>query len=113
MNYRGISLLSCVFKIFSSILNDRIAKHLESNDFLVEEQNGFRKGRSYTDHIFSLHTILFYRINQNKCTFVTFLDLRNAFDSVNRDFLFCKLRASGIDGKMYFIITRRYENPFV
>ena len=51
MNYRGISLLSCVFKIFSSILNGRIVKHLESNDILVEEQNGFRKGRSCTDHI--------------------------------------------------------------
>ena len=50
-NYRRISLLSCVF---SSILNDRIVKHLRN------------------------------RINQNKCTFVAFLDLRKAFDSVKR-----------------------------
>ena len=43
MNYRGISLISCIAKIYSSILNSRVSAYLEDSKILVEEQNGFRK----------------------------------------------------------------------
>ena len=46
MNYRGISLLSCISKLYSAFLNDRITKYLENNDLLSDEQNGFRANRS-------------------------------------------------------------------
>ena len=45
--YRGISLLSIFSKVYSSVLNTRYAKYLEAVEILNEEQNGFRKGRSY------------------------------------------------------------------
>ena len=44
-------------------------------------------------------------------TFAAFLDLRKAFDSVQRDFLFYKLRKIGINGKLYFVIKKIYESP--
>ena len=58
MNYGGISLISSIAKIYSSILNSRVSAYLEDNKFLVEEQNGFRKGRSYEDHIFVLSSVI-------------------------------------------------------
>ena len=42
---RCITIVCCVAKIYSSILNKRMQKYLESNNILVEEQNGFRAGR--------------------------------------------------------------------
>ncbi|VDI60355.1 Hypothetical predicted protein [Mytilus galloprovincialis] len=43
MNYRGISLLSCTSKLYSSFINQRLVSHLDNNDILADEQNGFRK----------------------------------------------------------------------
>lgn len=57
-NYRGITLLSCVGKLFTSILNKRIKTYLESTGLLGDEQAGFRKNHSTIDHIFLLHSLL-------------------------------------------------------
>ncbi|CAC5364302.1 unnamed protein product [Mytilus coruscus] len=46
MNYRGVSLLSCISKLYSAFINKRIVNYLENNDKLVDEQNGFRRNRS-------------------------------------------------------------------
>lgn len=45
-NYRGITLLSVVGKLYTSILTDRISKWVEKRKKLVEEQGGFR-GKIY------------------------------------------------------------------
>ena len=55
-NYRGISLMSTIAKLFSAILNDRICSYLDENGLLCEEQNGFRKLRSCLDHLYTLIT---------------------------------------------------------
>lgn len=46
LNYRGISLLSTVYKRYSNILNARLTEYLESIEYLVDEQNGLRKKTS-------------------------------------------------------------------
>jgi len=43
-NYRGITILSCLGKLFTSVINKRLILYLESNHILCEEQAGFRKG---------------------------------------------------------------------
>ncbi|VDI44475.1 Hypothetical predicted protein [Mytilus galloprovincialis] len=58
LGYRGISLMSTVAKMFSSILNRRLTSYFERNNTLCNEQNGFRKMRSCLDHIYTLCTIL-------------------------------------------------------
>ena len=55
---RCITIVCCVAKIYSSILNKRLQKYLESNNIFAEEQNGFRAGRSCIDHIFVMCTVL-------------------------------------------------------
>ena len=75
MNYRGISLISCVAKIYSSILNCRVSAFLEENNILVEEQNGFRKSRSCEDHIYVLSSLIECKKAQNKRVFAAFIDM--------------------------------------
>ena len=88
LNYRGISLLSCISNLFGELLNRRLCNYLEHNQLIVDEQNGFRKNRSCMDHIFVLHSIVKNRLNFGNDTFAAFiLDLKKAFDSVQRDLL--------------------------
>ena len=51
-NYRGITLLSVVGKLYTSILNSRITSWLEKKKKIVEEQGGFRAKRSTSEQIF-------------------------------------------------------------
>ena len=62
LNHRGISILSCVGKLYSSILNNRIINYCDILELLVPEQNGFRKKRSCQDHIFTVTTIVRNRL---------------------------------------------------
>ena len=50
-NYRGITLLSCLSKLFMSVLNARLNKFCEVNNIILEMQAGFRQGYSTMDHI--------------------------------------------------------------
>ena len=104
INYRGISLLSCVGKMYSSLLSDRILSYCELCNILVDEQNGFRKNRSCNDHIFSLSSIIRNRLNNGKPTFAAFLEMEKAFDKVDRNLLLLRLLQYGIDDKMYYSI---------
>ncbi len=57
-NYSGITLLSCLGKLFTSTLNERLYTFCENNHILKEIQTGFRKGYSTMDHIFLLKHII-------------------------------------------------------
>ena len=56
-NYRPITILSCVGKLFTAVLNNRLTEYLETYHLLNENQAGFRKNHSTIDHIFVLHTL--------------------------------------------------------
>ena len=53
-NYRGITLLSCLGKLFTSVLNNRLNKYADRINLINENQAGFRKNYSTIDHIFLL-----------------------------------------------------------
>ncbi len=112
LNYRGISLLSCVYKVYTSILNHRIINYCEMLDIFVDEQNGFRRGRSCEDHIFSLTSVINNRLDEHKDTFAAFIDLEKAFDWIDRDMLFYRLLQYNIDGKMYKAVKSLYNDCY-
>ena len=110
INYRGISLMSTISKLFSSILNERIVSFLDTNEILCEEQNGFRKLRACIDHIYVLTTVIRNRKLQGEETFLCYVDFSKAFNSVNRDCLWFKLMNIGIQGNILKLIKSMYEN---
>jgi hypothetical protein len=109
LNYRPISLICNPCKGFSYILNKRLLDVVESNKLLVEEQNGFRRGRSCMDHVFVLTSIINSRIMEKKSTFCCFVDFSKAFDSINRNLLINTLRKCGIEGNFIDIIQTMYR----
>ena len=89
---------------------DLTSDFCETHNLLVDEQNGFRKDRSCIDHFFALSGVVEQRLNNGNDTFVCFVDLRKAFDSVNRDLLWYKLRHFyGVEGKFLSILQGMYE----
>ena len=110
-DYRGISLQSVVTKVLCYIMNSRLCEYLEHLNLLVEEQNGFRKGRSCQDHIFSLHSIIHCRKILRQDTYALFIDFRKAFDSVNRELLWNKLQQKfGIQGSFLTLLKGLYNH---
>ena len=57
-NYRGISILSCFGKFFTSIINYRLTNFINNNNILSENQAGFRPGYSTVDHIFTIKNVI-------------------------------------------------------
>ncbi len=110
LNYRGITLTSHMYKIYCTILKFRLTKYLEDNNILVQEQNGFRKMRSCLDHIFSLISTIENIYERRQSTFVYFVDMQKAFDTINRVCLMEKLRNIGVNGYMYNAMKNMYEN---
>ena len=71
-NYRGITLLNVVGKLYSRVINNRLLKHIELNHMLHEGQGGFRFRRSCIDNIFSLNELIQGRIKEGKSTYAFF-----------------------------------------
>ena len=92
--------------VYSALTNNRLTKYLEENELLSDEQNGFRSGRSCEDHVFTLNSI----IMNNPTVFATFIDLKKAFDFIDRNMLLYKLLLNNIDGKIYESIKTIYAN---
>ena len=72
--YRGITLLSCLSKIFPSCINSRLSFYLEENNLLGENQAGFRSGYSTLNHIFTLHLIIELYLHSHKRVYAVFID---------------------------------------
>ena len=73
-NYRGITLLSCIGKLFTAAINYRLTNFLEQAGAIGDEQAGFRAGFSTVDHIFTLHAILDIYLHKKERLYCAFLD---------------------------------------
>ncbi len=109
-NYRGITLLSCLGKLFTSLLNERLNRFLEENKLLLENQAGFRKEHCITDHIFTLKSLIDIFLSNNRKLYCIFIDYQKAFDTVWRGGLWHKLISIGITGKILKVITNMYSH---
>lgn len=106
-NYRGISFLNSIAKIFSAILLHRLQIWEEHHKILNEYQAGFRRNYSTFDNIYNLTSIIQIYGNKLYCFFV---DFKAAFDTVNRNALFYKLHKLGISTKFLRILREWYTN---
>ena len=110
-NYRGISLSSCLTKLFTSLLQNRLITHLESHNFFSPFQAGFRPDHRTTDHIFAIKTIINkYVYKLKKPVYGCFVDFAKAFDSVSRNSLLYKLTQTNIGGNFYKLIKSMYSS---
>lgn len=109
-NYRGITLLSCLGKLFTSILNERLTKYSNTINIINETQAGFRHDYSTLDHIFLLKCVIDLFKWRKKKLFCLFVDYKKAFDLVPRDGLWFKLVKEKVNGKILNVIRNMYGN---
>ena len=110
LEYRGIALLSCCYKLFTKIIDMRLNRYLEFLDIYADEQNGFRRARSCEDHIFVLSSLLEYRKRIGLDTFCLFIDLRKAFDLIDHSILLLRLLQYNIDGRLFRLLHNVYKD---
>ncbi|CAH8669284.1 unnamed protein product [Schistosoma haematobium] len=107
-NHRGISLTNIVSKILASIILRRLTKAREEQT--RENQAGFRPGRGCIDQIFTPRQILEHRHTFRHPTIVVLLDLKAAFDSVDREVLWQCLLLKGVPKKYINLVKALYSN---
>ena len=107
-NYRGISLLSIVGKVFARVILIRLQKL--ADHIYPESQCGFRAERSTVDMIFSLRQLQEKCKEQQMPLYVAFIDLTKAFDLVSRDGLFKILPKIGCPPKLQSLIESFHSN---
>ena len=110
-NYRGISISSCLSKLFSTVLYFRILEVNENFSLLSNNQIGFLKGFRTADHVLLIDTVINEVVHRHrKRLFVAFVDLEKAYDKVNRNFMIDKLKVKGFTGKFLKIIEAMLNN---
>ena len=106
-NYRGICLLDVASKVISVVIADRCQSVLKQHG--IDEQNGFLKKKGCLDASFALKLALQTRKEFNLNTWVVFVDLVKAFDTVNRDMLMKILARFGLPEPLINVIRRLYK----
>ena len=97
-NYRPISLLSSLSKIYEKLMHKRILKFLDSNEVLNDMQYGFRPGRSCEHALLKAQQTLLDSLSKRQVSLLLFIDFSKAFDMVEHSILLKKLEHYGIRG---------------
>ena len=106
-NYRGITLLVIIGKVFNRIILNRMKTTVDEK--LRDNQAGFRANRSCTDQITTLRIIIEQTLEWNSTAYINFVDYQKAFDSVDRTTLWKLMRHYGIPEKLVNLVSKSYE----
>lgn len=97
-NYRPISLLPIIGKIFEKIMHSRLMSFLTKHNILYDKQYGFQKHKSTEQAIIDMQSKIVEAYENKEKACCIFLDFAKAFDTVNHSILIRKLEHYGIRG---------------
>ena len=106
-NWRGISLLAVLGKVFAKVIQRRLQTVAEA--ILPESQCGFRPDRSTGDMIFTVNRLAELARMSGRDLFLVFVDLKKAYDSVPREAMWETLRMFGVPDLLINIIASMHE----
>ena len=104
-NWRPISLLSCLGKLYERIITSRLNAYLEQKNLLSIFQSGFRKGRMTSEQLFRLSEDSHSFIKKRGITAALFLDAEAAFDQAWHDAIRYKLHKLGLPHRFVRLVS--------
>jgi hypothetical protein len=97
-NYRPISILPLLSKVYERRMCDRVVRYLKAFSLILVDQYGFQKNKSTTDAILQLSEYIYDSLNSKNHALSVFIDFKKAFDTVNHQILLGKLSLYGMRG---------------
>ena len=108
-NYRPISLLNTIYKIYAALLQRRLAGKIEHK--LRNTQFGFRPGKGTRQPLFILRRAMEWSLMTSTPLHILSLDWRQAFDSLDHTAMLHALKRFGLSANMLAAISAIYESP--
>ncbi|KXJ15113.1 putative RNA-directed DNA polymerase from transposon X-element [Exaiptasia diaphana] len=96
-NYRPISVVPIVAKIFEKLVHNQLYRYLATNNLLANNQSGFRSLHSTLTALIDANNSWCVNIDKGLINGVVFIDLKKAFDTIDHKILIQKLKVYGID----------------
>ena len=113
-NYRPISVLPSISKIFETVIYNQLYDYLQEHHVITNSQYGFRKKHSTEYTAIELVDRIMEKLDRNKVPFNIYIDLSKAFDMIDHNILLFKLHHYGIRNgalnllKNYFTGRKQY-----
>ena len=111
-NYRGISVLLPMAKIFEKVLAMQITRYFEKNKLFTPHQHGFRKGHSCETALHELISDLNLARDKKLTNMLLFIDFKKAFDTVDSKLLLAKLFHYGFDTDSLLLISDYFKGRY-
>ncbi|XP_044745437.1 uncharacterized protein LOC123307262 [Coccinella septempunctata] len=99
--FRPVNTLPTIEKVLERTVYEQLLRHVESNEILMSNQSGFRKGYSCEAALQFMITKIKVEMDSDKYVVCVFLDLKRAFETIDRRILMRKLRQYGVSGVVY------------
>lgn len=109
-NYRPISMISNIAKVFEKIIHNRILTFINKHNIISNMQFGFMKNRGTTEALQFVSNTIYNSLDKSQPIAAAFLDLAKAFDTVDHQILIMKLSRYGIRGSPLQLIESYLEN---
>ena len=107
-NYRGITIFSCIAKLFNTIITKRIEIFADEHNLIDHKQIGFKKNSRTADHMFILRTLISKYTKGDSKLYTCFIDFKKAFDLVDHHYLLTKLQHMGFSSEVFELLKDMY-----
>ena len=116
-NYRPLSILPIISKVFERSAVNQLAKYLEDHRLLTNVQHAYRKGHSTQTCLNEIVNYIYEENDNGRTVGIASLDLSKAFDSINHNLLLQKLTKFGlgqtsIDWCHSYLTDRKQQTKF-
>lgn len=100
-DYKGVTIMPSLYKVYATVVTGRLKKEVEEGNKVSQNQMGFRKGMGTNDNVYVLNYFVKRQLSKKRGKLVAFfVDVKAAFDSVNRGGLGKAMKDRGISERL-------------